>query len=153
MKISKEILAKSGLLPKLQLGIKQPGGGVKSTGKHRVKMIEDKIVKKPPREEGDDGFNVRYIVEEDGVKKQYDTRMKEKGGNDPSYFVQAMANVEPGEEVELTMKKIGAKNYIEIINITKGEKTSAESEDDADDSDGGKDDLVSSLEDIHKKDS
>ena len=60
MKVSKEILLKSGLLPKLQLGIKT-GGGVKSTGKHRVKVIEDKIVRKPPREEGDDGFCVRYI--------------------------------------------------------------------------------------------
>jgi hypothetical protein len=119
MKTSKEIVLKSGLLPRLQLGIKT-GKGVKSTGMHRVKVIEDKIVKKPIREEGDDGFYVRYILEEDGERKQYDTRMKEKGGNDPSYFVQAMANVEPGEEITLEMKKAGLKNYVEIIRVSVG---------------------------------
>jgi hypothetical protein len=33
--------------------------------------------------------------------------MKQKGGVDPSYFVQAMANVEVGEEITLEMKKGG----------------------------------------------
>lgn len=119
MKTSKDIVLKSGLLPRLQLGIKT-GKGVKSTGIHKVKVIEDKIVRKPIREEGDDGFYVRYILEEDGERKQYDTRMKEKGGNDPSYFVQAMANVEPGEEITLEMKKAGLKNYVEIIRVSVG---------------------------------
>ena len=59
---------KSGLLPKLQLGIKT-AKGVKSTGKHTVKVIEDKIVRKPPHEEGDDGYYVRYIFEENGERK------------------------------------------------------------------------------------
>jgi hypothetical protein len=100
MKLSKEIVLKAGLLPKLQLGIRT-GSGVKSTGKHTVKVVEEKIIRKPPREEGDDGYYVRYIFEENGEKKQYDTRMRAKGGTDPSYFVQAMANVEPGEELIL----------------------------------------------------
>src|SRR6185437_8454615 len=90
------------------------GGGVKSTGKHTVKVIEDKIIRKPPREEGDDGYYVRYIFEENGERKQYDTRMRQKGGVDPSYFVQAMAEVQPGELIVLEMKKAGVKNYIEI---------------------------------------
>lgn len=129
MKTSKEIVLKAGLLPRLQLGIKT-GKGVKSTGKHTVKVVEDKIIRKPMREEGDDGFYVRYIFEENGEKKQYDTRMKEKGGNDPSYFVQAMANVEPGEEITLEMKKAGMKNYIEIIRTSVGEVEHADTEDD-----------------------
>ena len=121
MEISRSILLKAGLLPKLQLGIKKSGGGVTSTGIHKVKVLEDKIVRVPIREEGDDGYAVRYIVDEDGVKKQYDTRMKQKGGTDPSYFVQAMANVEVGEEITLEMKKQGIKNYIEIIRLSVGE--------------------------------
>lgn len=129
MKTSREILTQSGLLPKLQLGIKT-GKGVKSTGKHTVKVISDKIVKKPIREEGDDVHWVRYIVEEDGVEKQYDTRMKEKGGNDPSYFVQAMAVVEPGEIITLEMKKAGIKNYIEILRPSTGEVDRADMDDD-----------------------
>jgi hypothetical protein len=140
MKTSSEILMKSGLLPKLQLGIRKGTGrtgkngleivNVVPTGKHTVKMIEDKIVKKPIREEGDDVHWVRYIVEEDGVQKQYDTRMKEKGGNDPSYFVQAMAAVEPGEVITLEMKKAGIKNYIEILRPSTGEVSSADIGDD-----------------------
>ena len=119
MKTSKEVLLKAGLLPKLQLGIKTPKG-VQTTGPHTVKIIEDKIVKKPIREEGDDGFYVRYVVEENGERKQYDTRMKQKGSTDPSYFVQAMAGIEPGEEVTLEMKKSGVRNYIDIIRKSTG---------------------------------
>jgi hypothetical protein len=128
MRISKEIVLKAGLLPKLQLGIKT-GKVIKSTGLHTVKVIEDKIVRKPPREEGDDGYYVRYIFEEDGERKQYDTRMKQKGGVDPSYFVQAMAAVEPGELLTLEMKKAGIKNYIEIIRVAAGEVEHADMED------------------------
>jgi hypothetical protein len=106
---------------------------VKSTGPHTVKVIEDKVVKKPIREEGDDGFYVRYIFEENGERKQYDTRMKEKGGNDPSYFVQAMANVEPGEEITLEMKKAGLKNYVEIIRVSVGGEVEHVDVDDEDD--------------------
>jgi hypothetical protein len=135
METSKSILLKAGLLPRLQLGIKS-GRGVASTGKHTVTVLEDKIVKKPPMEEGDDGYWVRYTVEEDGVKKQYDTRMKQKGGVDPSYFVQAMANVEPGEVITLEMKKAGIKNYIEIVRTSVGEVERADVEDD-DDEEGG----------------
>jgi hypothetical protein len=136
MKTSREILMKSGLLPKLQLGIKT-AKGVKSTGKHTVKVIEDKIVRKPIREEGDDGYYVRFIVEENGEQKQYDTRMKEKGGNDPSYFVQAMAAVEPGEVITLEMKKVGIKNYVEILRPSTGEVQSADMGDDEQGEEGG----------------
>jgi hypothetical protein len=136
MKISREILTKSGLLPKLQLGIKT-GNGVKSTGKHTVKVIEDKIVRKTIREEGDDGYYVRFILEEDGMQKQYDTRMKEKGGVDPSYFVQAMAAVEPGEIITLEMKKIGVKNYVEILRPSTGEVDRADMDDDEQEGDEG----------------
>jgi hypothetical protein len=58
-----------------------------------VTVIEDKIIRQPPREDGDDGYYVRYIFEEKDERKQYDTRMKQKGGVDPSYFVQAMADI------------------------------------------------------------
>jgi hypothetical protein len=93
-------------------------------------MIEDKIVKKAIREEGDDGYYMRYILEENGEQKQYDTRLKEKGGTDPSYFVQAMAGVEPGEIITLEMKKVGIKNYVEILRPSTGEVSNADMGDD-----------------------
>lgn len=131
MKTSREIVLKSGLLPRLQLGIKTEKG-VKSTGMHTVKVIEDKIVRKPILEAGDDGYYVRYVFEENGEQKQYDTRMKQKGGVDPSYFVQAMANIEPGEEITLEMKKVGVKNYVEIVRISLGEVEQADMDDEED---------------------
>lgn len=127
MKVSKELVTKAGIMPRLQLGIKT-SRGIRSTGPHKVKVIEDKIIKKPPREEGDDGHYVRYIVEENGVTKQYDTRLKQRGGNDPSYFVQAMAEIEPGEEIVLEMKKAGIKNYVNIERPSLGQASQAEEE-------------------------
>jgi hypothetical protein len=141
MKVSREILSKAGLLPKLQLGIKTEKG-VKSTGKHTVIVLEDKIIQKPAIEAGDDGYRMRYIVEEGGVKKQYDTRLNKKGEKEPSYFVQAMAVIEPGEEITFEMKKAGIKNYIEIVRLSGGEVAKAIDEDEEDDS------LVDGLKDV-----
>lgn len=142
MSISREIVRKAGILPKLQLGIRRGTGrigkdgkeivNVVSTGKHTVKFVSDKIIVKPPREEGDDGHCMRYVFEENGEKKQYDTRLKQKGGSDPSYFVQAMAEVEEGEELVLEMKKAGIKNYVEITRTSVGQVERADTEDEED---------------------
>lgn len=64
--------------------------------------------------------------------------MKQKGGGDPSYFVQAMANVQPGEEITLEMKKAGLKNYIEIIRVSVGEVERA----DTDEEDSGEEGVI-----------
>lgn len=119
---------KAGLLPKLRLGIKN-GGRVTPTGPHRVKIVEDKLVKKL-NTEGVEEYFVRYIFEEDGQKKQYDCHMKAKVGNDPHYLVQALAEVEPGEELILEMKKAGVKSYIEVTRVALGQKATVEADDD-----------------------
>ena len=107
MKTSLDILLKAGLHPKLILGERR-GNAVVSTGPHTVKMLEDKIIKKM-NTEGKEEYFVRYIVEENGEKKQYDAHMKSKVGNDPHYLVQALADVHEGEELILEMKKAGNK--------------------------------------------
>jgi hypothetical protein len=112
MKNSRELLRLAGILPKLRLGIKKGGGGIVSTGPHRVKFIEDKIIKKPD-DRGKEVEWVRYIVEENGVKKYYDTKLKDKNGQ-LSYLVQRLADIEEGTEVILEMKKLNLKNYIEV---------------------------------------
>jgi hypothetical protein len=114
MKISKELLIKAGIIPKLRLGTKQPKGGVKPNGSHRVKIIEDKIIRKPDPVSGKDIEWVRYTVEEQGEKKIYDTKLKDKNGS-LSYLVQRFAEIKEGEEVILEMKKQGMKNYIDVI--------------------------------------
>ncbi|MEK7180114.1 MAG: hypothetical protein AAB706_01450 [Patescibacteria group bacterium] len=120
MKISNELLHRAGILPKLRLGVKQPKGGVKPTGSHRVKILEDKIVRKNDPTAGKEVEYVRYIVEENGEKKQYDTKLKDKNG-ELSYLVQRLAEIKEGEEVILEMKKQGMKNYVEVSAISDGE--------------------------------
>lgn len=110
--ISKELMAKAGILPKLRLGLKLSKGGVKPTGPHKVRVLEDKILKKPDQT-GKEIEYVRYIVEEDGEKKVYDTKLRDKN-NSLSYLVQRFAEIPEGEEVILEMKKQGVKNYIEV---------------------------------------
>src|SRR4051812_18787230 len=138
MKTSREILLKSGLFPKLKLG-ERKGGRVVPTGPHRVKILEDKIIKKL-NADGVEEFFVRYIFEENGEKKQYDAHMKAKGGTDPHYLVQALADVKEGEELILEMKKAGVKSYIEVTRVQTGERERV-------DADEG-DDVVSGLEEV-----
>jgi len=132
MKVSREILFKAGLLPKLRLGLKG-ARGVTPTGPHRVKIIEDKLIKKLNTEGVEEHF-VRYIFEEDGERKQYDAHMKGKGSTDPHYLVQALAECEPGEELILEMKKAGVKNYIEVTRVKTGETERADIPDEEDES-------------------
>jgi hypothetical protein len=141
-KISREILVKAGLHPKLRLGIKG-ARGVTATGPHRVKVVEDKIIQKLDPD-GKLTHFVRFIFEEDGEKKQYDARMKSKDGNDPHYLVQALAEIEEGEEIILEMKKAGVKNYIEVIRLSTGEKQTVADDDHEDEGTGSElgDDLA-----------
>jgi hypothetical protein len=132
---------KSGLYPKLKLGERR-GATVVPTGPHRVKIIEDKLIKKL-NADGVEEYFVRYIFEEVGEKKQYDAHMKSKGGSDPHYLVQALADVKEGEELILEMKKAGVKSYIEVTRIATGE-----SEIISDDEQDAPDDVVSGLEDV-----
>lgn len=147
MQTSREIMLKAGLLPKLQLGIKS-GRGVTPTGPHKVKIVEDKLVKKL-NTEGQEEFFVRYIFEEGGQRKQYDCHMKAKVGNDPHYLVQALAEVEPGEELILEMKKAGVKSYIEVTRLSTNSTEKVDVDDDEDESQeaGGTGEKVISFDD------
>ena len=127
---SRELLAKAGILPKLRLGIKQTKGGVMPTGPHKVKILEDEIIRKPDPSTGKDIEWVRYIVEENGEKKQYDTKLKSKDGQ-LSYLVQRFAEIKEGDEVIMEMEKQGIKNYIKVIPV--GSASSVEVDEEEDD--------------------
>ena len=114
MKNSKALLAQAGLLPKLRLGVKQDKGGVKSTGPHRVKVLEDKIVKGFDQESGKEIDYVKYILSENNEKKYYQTKLKDKEGG-LSYLVQRLAEINEGDEVILEMKRRGVRNYVEVV--------------------------------------
>jgi hypothetical protein len=43
-------------------------------------------------------YFVRYVFEENSEKKQYGAHMKAKGGSDPHYLVQALADAKEGDD-------------------------------------------------------
>lgn len=127
MKISRELLRVAGITPKLRLGTKKAGGGVTPNGAHRVKILEDKIVKGMDPTSGKEIEYVEYIVEENGEKKNYRTKLKDKNGK-LSYLVQRLAEVNEGDEVILEMKKQGIKNYIEVTPVSQSHQVEADEE-------------------------
>lgn len=125
MKTSLSLLKEANIQPKLRLGNKTKHGIV-STGAHRVKMVADKVITGKDIA-GKDCEYVRYLVEENGQTKTYQTKKLNKEG-ELSYLVQRLAEIKEGEEVILEMKKQGIKNYIEVSPVVGGE--SVEIEDD-----------------------
>lgn len=114
-------MKEAGIQPKLRLGIKKVGGGTVSTGSHKVKMIADKLVKGIDPKTGKEIDYIRYLLEENGEIKTYQTKkLNDKG--ELSYLVQRFSEVSEGQEVILEMKKQGIKNYIEVSPIGGSEK-------------------------------
>ena len=128
-------MEQANLYPKLRLGIKREGGGVQSTGPHTVKMISDKIIQGLDRDSGKVIEYVKYIVEEDGVQKEYRTRLKHKETGELNYLIQNLSQVEEGDTVILEMKKMGVKNYIEVRHPDGTPLTDVEQDDVPNDSD------------------
>ena len=101
------------LYPKLRLGEKLPGGGVKPTGPHTVRFTAEptttmmnknnKMVKA-----------FKFIVEENGTLFKWLVPLLNEDG-EGHYLVERLQDVEVGEVVVLEMKKRGARNYIEIL--------------------------------------
>lgn len=109
-------MAKAGVLPKLRLGNKTEKG-VTTTGPHTVRILEDKIVRGSDPQTGKEIEFVRYILEENGEKKFYDTKLKDRNG-ELSYLVQRLSEVEENSEIILEMKKRGIKNYVAVSGVT-----------------------------------
>lgn len=116
MKNSKELMKVAKIYPKLRLGTKLPGGGVKSTGPHRVRLVEDKIAKGIDRETGKAIEVVKYLVEENGQLMQYTVPVKNRETGELHYLVQRLSEVEEGQEIILEMKKRGIRNYVEVLS-------------------------------------
>jgi len=130
MKNSLALLKEAGIQPKLRLGNKKAKGGTQPTGPHKVKMIADKIIPGTDPKTGKQIEYVRYLLEENGETKTYQTKkLNDKG--ELSYLVQRLAEINEGQEVILEMKKQGIKNYIDVSPVVGGEHI--EIEDDEED--------------------
>ena len=125
MKTSKALMKEANIQPKLRLGTKKAKGGTEPTGPHKVKMIADKIVKGTDPKTGKEVEFVRYLLEENGETKTYQTKkLNDKG--ELSYLVQRLSEINEGQEVILEMKKQGIKNYIDVSPLVGGEQVEVE---------------------------
>ncbi len=101
------------MYPKLKLGEKLPGKGVKSTGAHKVKFLAEPTTTKMRK-----GSNVvkafKFLVEENGVTYKWLVPITNEDG-EGHYLVEHLQDVKVGEEVTLEMKKSGAINYIDVL--------------------------------------
>jgi hypothetical protein len=120
MKNSKALMKVAGVYPKLKLGeIREGTNGkvsVHPTGPHRVKMVEDKVTKGIDKETRQPIEVVKYVVEEEGVLKQYVVPVKSRETGELHYLVQRLSEVEEGQEIIIEMKKQGPKNYVGVLN-------------------------------------
>ena len=105
-KILNKAVESGNYLPRLSLFVKLEGGGTRSTGKHNVKILGDKVVKARDFITKQEIYKIELLLEEDGIKKTYSFRMKDKDNpNKPHYLVERFANIEAGTEVVLEGKK------------------------------------------------
>jgi hypothetical protein len=109
----------------LRLGIKKDGGGVESTGFHKVQLVkEPEITKKVHYHSGKEYQVVLFTLKENGKELVWDVPLykmdkglvvKDEDGNPTEYYL--LPNLEPidvGEFFGLEMKKKGIKNFIEV---------------------------------------
>jgi len=131
MQVSKQIVKEAGLHPKLKLLTKEDGKAPIPTGEHKIRLLKDKeIVKKDI--DGRDTAYIRYLIEEHGEIKIYDTRKFSKDTGEISYLVQKLAEYPENSYVILEAKKQGAKNYISVKPVNTSEEVEVDDEDEGD---------------------
>lgn len=64
-------------------------------------------------EKGQPRKELRFIVEEKGVKYRWMVPILGKDGQ-PSYLIERLMDIDPGDKRILEMKKQGIKNYIDV---------------------------------------
>src|SRR3990167_5955035 len=115
MNISKEILKKANILPKLNLCPKNENGVPTPNGPHRVRTVSDRLVKGTDNN-GNEITMVKYVLEEDGEQKFYRVPLKNKN-DEVHYLVQRMAEIKEGQEIIMECLKKGPKNFIRVTEV------------------------------------
>src|SRR3990167_8662605 len=116
MKTSQEVIKKAGIIPRLSLceQILDEGGnkkGVRGTGVHKVKLLEDKVVMGKDFMTNQERYEMKYILEENGEKKFYSVPLRDKN-NEVHYLVQRLSEFNEGDEIILEYKRKGLRGFI-----------------------------------------
>lgn len=128
MQTSKQLVRAAGIYPRIKLFTKEEGKSAKSTGVHKVKLIKDKEIKGKDPITGKVVDKIRYLVEENGELKTYDTNKFNKDTGEISYLVQKLAEFDENTIVYLEGKSKGIKNYVDV-SLTNNDPIEVEEDD------------------------
>jgi len=110
----------------LRLGKKIDGGGVKSTGRHIVKLLEEPTKKKGEHYlTGRERDELHFLLEEDGEEKRWNITLyklddkgvpvKDENGNPTEhYLLKELEDVKVGDKFAMELKNKGKKNFVEV---------------------------------------
>lgn len=134
---SQEVVKRAGIMMRISLAekiIDEDGRlkGIKSTGEHKVKFIEDKVIKGRDFQTGKERLEMKYIFEENGEKKFYTKPLKDEN-DEIYYFVQRMSQYQYNDELILEYIPKGSRGFISIRKTKNGERAKEEVKDMDDD--------------------
>ena len=115
MKISEQIVKKMGVVLKLELATKN-GEDTISTGPHKIKLLKDELVKGKDYATGKERQEIKYTVEEGGIKKTYNVPIYNKEGG-AHYLIVRLSQYKEGDEITLEYKRKGLTGYIEVSKV------------------------------------
>ena len=129
----KKVMAAIGALPKLRLGEKLKGGGVKSYGPKEVKFLGEPVGVTKKGFDGKPAKMLRFEVEHNGTRYWWYAKVLNAEG-EPNYLLEKLLEVKPGDTRVLEMTKQGARNYVDVREVgapaRKPEVDEGEDEDD-----------------------
>lgn len=109
----KEVAKAMNVVPKLRLGIKLAGGGVESTGPHKVKFVAEPTIVQGKDEQGNLRKELKFLVSESGNEHRWNVPLLNKEGQ-PNYLIERLMNVSVGQEMVLEMVRVRGRNYIDV---------------------------------------
>ncbi|MCL4399776.1 hypothetical protein M1506_00675 [Patescibacteria group bacterium] len=104
------------IVPRLSLGTKAEGGGVKGTGKHNLTLLDDGKVIEVKDFQGNLIKKLRFMVEEDGQKYIYEFPILGADKNTPHYLLKAFAGLSIGDKFSLEMQMKNGRNVINFLS-------------------------------------
>jgi len=113
------------MYPKLKLGEKVVGGGVKSTGPHTIKITAEPTTTTIAKQ-GVPTKVFKCIVEERGQLYKWYVPVMNKDNTEGHYLIERLADIPVGEEFTVEMKKQGARNFIEVLRAGESAKPAVE---------------------------
>lgn len=136
-----------GVLPKLRLGTKLKGGGVKSNGAFQVKFLGEPEGITGKNFEGRPTKFLRFEVEHEGTRYHWRVAVLNREG-EANYLLERLMEIKVGDERILEMTKQGARNYIDIREINAPATAPDIGEGEEDDAPEEKDSLVDGLKEV-----